>query len=74
MQFHDPKNLAEALSIEAGQLLENFPWKTTEQCRNLTAEELENIKVEPGDIFVFLTHPGREYKIDLLGEVERKSR
>jgi hypothetical protein len=28
--FHDPKNLAEALSIEAGELLENFPWKTTE--------------------------------------------
>jgi len=25
-QFHDPKNLAEALSIEAGELLENFLW------------------------------------------------
>jgi hypothetical protein len=39
-QFHDPKNLAEALSIEAGELLENFLWKTTEQSRNLSAEEL----------------------------------
>jgi hypothetical protein len=28
-KFHDPKNLAEALSIEAGELLENFLWKTT---------------------------------------------
>ena len=43
-QFHDPKNLAEALSIEAGELLENFLWKTTEQSRNLTVEELKNVK------------------------------
>jgi len=35
-QFHDPKNLAEALSIEAGELLENFLWKTTEQSRKLS--------------------------------------
>ena len=41
-QFHDPKNLAEALSIEAGELLENFSWKTTERSRNLSAEELNN--------------------------------
>ncbi len=42
-QFHDPKSLAEALSIEARELLENFPWKTTEQSRNLTAKELKNV-------------------------------
>ena len=42
-QFHDPKNLAEALSIEAGELLENFLWKTTEQSRNLTTDKLKNV-------------------------------
>ncbi len=60
-QFHDPKNLAEALSIEAGELLENFLWKTTEQSRNLTAEELKNVKEELADIFIFLTYPSEEY-------------
>ncbi len=48
-QFHDPKNLAEALSIEAGELLENFLWKTIEQSRKLTAEELKNVKEEIAD-------------------------
>jgi hypothetical protein len=43
-QFHDPKNLAEALSIEAGELLENFLWKTTEQSRNFIAEEIKIAK------------------------------
>ena len=52
-QFHDPKNLAEALSIEAGELLENFLWKTTEQSRKLTSEELKNVKEELADIFIF---------------------
>ena len=71
-QFHDPKNLAEALSIEAGELLENFLWKTTEQSRNLTAEELKNVKEELADIFIFLTYLSEEYKIDLFKEVENK--
>jgi NTP pyrophosphatase (non-canonical NTP hydrolase) len=71
-QFHDPKNLAEALSIEAGELLQNFLWKTTEQSRNLTEEELKNVKEELADIFIFLTYLSEEYKIDLLNEVEKK--
>jgi dCTP diphosphatase len=71
-QFHDPKNLAEALSIEAGELLENFLWKTTEQSRKLSPEELKNVKEELADIFIFLTYLSAEYKIDLLQEVETK--
>jgi dCTP diphosphatase len=71
-QFHDPKNLAEALSIEAGELLENFLWKTTAQSRKLTAEELKNVKEELADIFIFLTYLCEEYKIDILAEVEKK--
>ena len=71
-QFHDPKNLAEALSIEAGELLENFLWKTTEQSRRLTDEELSNAKQEIADIFIFLTYLCEEYNIDLLKEVETK--
>ncbi len=35
-QFHDAKNLAEAISIEAGELFENFCWKTVEQSCNLS--------------------------------------
>jgi NTP pyrophosphatase (non-canonical NTP hydrolase) len=71
-QFHDPKNLAEALSIEAGELLENFLWKTTEQSRNLSTDELKNVSEELADIFIFLTYLSEEFKIDLLREAEKK--
>ena len=47
-QFHSPKNLAEGLSIEAAELLENFLWKTTEQSRQLNAKELARVKVMGG--------------------------
>jgi NTP pyrophosphatase (non-canonical NTP hydrolase) len=71
-QFHDPKNLAEAISIEAGELLENFLWKTIDQSKNLSEEQLNNIKQEVADIFIFLTYLCHEFKIDLLKEVEKK--
>ncbi len=70
-QFHDPKNLAEALSIEAGELLENFLWKSTEQSRNLLPEEQER-KRRARRHFHFPNHLGEEYKVDLLKEVENK--
>ena len=50
-QFHDPKNLAEALSIEAGELLENFLWKTTEQSRNLTEVQINKINEKLSNLF-----------------------
>ena len=71
-QFHDPKNLAEAISIEAAELLENFLWKTPEQSRSLSPLKLENVKEEAADIFIFLTYLCEEYKINLLDEVMRK--
>jgi len=71
-QFHDPKNLAEAISIEAGELLVNFLWKTVEQSRNLTDDERLNVRHEIADIFILLTYLCHEFKIDLLREVEIK--
>jgi len=71
-QFHNSKDLAVAISIEAGELLENFLWKTIEQSKNLTEKERSNVKHEIADIFIFLIYLCEEYKIDLLKEVENK--
>jgi NTP pyrophosphatase (non-canonical NTP hydrolase) len=71
-QFHDPKNLAEAISIGAGELLVNFLWKTVEQSIHLTEEERLNVKHEIADIFILLTYLCHDFNIDLLREVEIK--
>lgn len=71
-QFHDPKNLAEGLSIEAAELLENFLWKTTDESRRLDAAEKARVADELADIFVFLLYLSEELQIDLVEAAGRK--
>jgi NTP pyrophosphatase (non-canonical NTP hydrolase) len=49
-QFHDSKNLAVAISIEAAELNELFLWKTVEQSEEV---KIEKIKEELADILSF---------------------
>lgn len=46
-QFHNPKDLALALNIEAGELLESFLWKSPEQA------DVDNVKEELADVFAY---------------------
>ena len=39
-QFHSPKNLAMAASVEMAELVEIFQWLTEDQSRTLSAEQL----------------------------------
>jgi len=65
-QFHDPKNLAEAISIEAGELLEVFLWKTKEEATNLNNKDKESVREEVADIFNFLVYLCIEQDIDIF--------
>ena len=71
-QFHDLKNLAEAISIEAGELLELFLWKRTTNAGDMSATELKRSREEIADIFIFMTYFCHETKIDLLDAVDAK--
>ena len=54
-QFHSPKNLAMALSVEVAELVEHFQWLTEDQSYIEDPEKLEKIKNEIGDILIYLT-------------------
>ena len=43
-QFHSPRNLAAALSVEAAELLEQFQWLSEEQSRALDPARLEAVR------------------------------
>src|SRR5215467_11435806 len=51
-QFHSPKNLAMALSVEASELLEEFQWLTEEQSRALDPERRERVRLEMADVLI----------------------
>ncbi|GLH63077.1 nucleotide pyrophosphohydrolase [Parageobacillus sp. G301] len=61
-QFHTPKDLAISLSLEAGELLENFQWKSSEEA---VKTNLENIKDEIADVVIYALLLSHELGIDL---------
>lgn len=58
-QFHNPKDLALAISIESGELLESFLWKDAENA------DPGKVKEELADIFSFALLLADKYKLDV---------
>ncbi len=65
-QFHSPKNLAMALSIEASELMELFLWKTEEESFQVRSENEGPLKEELADVFLYLLRLASILEIDLL--------
>lgn len=73
-QFHSPKNLAMALSVEVAELLETFQWLTEEQSRKLTPEQSVAAAHEIADVQVYLVRLADKLGIDIGSAVEAKMR
>jgi NTP pyrophosphatase (non-canonical NTP hydrolase) len=71
-QFHNPKNLAMALSAEVGELVEHFQWLTFEQAENLPAQTREEVALEAADVLLYLVRLCDKCAIDLAAAAERK--
>ena len=71
-QFHSPKNLAMALSVEVAEILELFQWLTEEQTINLSPDKLEKVKEEIGDVQIYLVRLADQLGIDPLQAAEEK--
>jgi NTP pyrophosphatase (non-canonical NTP hydrolase) len=71
-QFHAPKNLAMALIVEAGELVELFQWLTPEESAALTAEQREAVEQEMADVLLYLVRLADRLQVDLLSAAERK--
>lgn len=58
-QFHNPKDLAIAINVEAGELLELFLWKDAEDAKK------EKIKEELADVFAYALLLAEKYNFDV---------
>jgi NTP pyrophosphatase (non-canonical NTP hydrolase) len=58
-QFHNPKDLALAINIEAGELLEEFLWKKPEEAK------IEKVKEELADVFAYAFLLAEKYDFDV---------
>jgi NTP pyrophosphatase (non-canonical NTP hydrolase) len=70
-QFHNPKDLALALNIEAGELLEAFLWKPSEQA------DIDKVKEELADVFAFAFLLAEKYDFNvkqiMLEKIEKNA-
>src|SRR4249919_1429911 len=71
-QFHSPKNLASALIVEAGELLEHFQWMTEAQSRELAPEQLEAVGAEIADVLLYLIRLADALGIDPVAAAQAK--
>ncbi len=71
-QFHTPKNLAIALSVEAGELLEHFQWMSDQDSTRLSRERLAKISEEMADVLLYLIRLADLLDVDLIQSANRK--
>lgn len=71
-QFHAPKNLVMALSVEASELLEHFQWLNEQQSHELPADKLREVSHEMADIFIYLMRLSDKLGVDMVKAVEEK--
>ena len=72
MQFHDPKNMAVSIILEASELLEHFQWKTTEEVEKYARQNNAKIKDEIADIALYIFELADNLGISVMSAMEEK--
>lgn len=67
--YHNEKDLAISISLEANELLENFQWRNSEEA---VSESKQNIKEEMADVFIYLLQLAEKMDVDLQEEAFKK--
>jgi NTP pyrophosphatase (non-canonical NTP hydrolase) len=71
-QFHSPKNLTMALSVEVAEIVEHFQWLSEAQSNELPEQTLDKVETELADTLLYLVRLADKLDIDLLDAARRK--
>lgn len=75
-QFHNPKNLAMSIAIEAAELMEHFQWLTPEAARKIQSSDMdmEKVREELADILCYALSFANAMGIDVSTALSEKLR
>jgi NTP pyrophosphatase (non-canonical NTP hydrolase) len=73
-QYHSPKNLAMALSVEVSEIVEIFQWLTTQESSTAENVDLHHLEEEIGDVMIYLTMLSRKFNLHPIIAAQRKMR
>lgn len=73
-QFHNPKDVALSLLLEAAELLEHFQWKNKEEMEKYVKVSKQEIGEELADVLYWVLLMSHDLKIDILDALTKKIR
>lgn len=71
-QFHNPKDVAISLALEASEVLEHFQWKSHEEVKEYVQTHKDAIGEELADVLYWVLLMGHDLNIDLFDALEKK--
>jgi NTP pyrophosphatase (non-canonical NTP hydrolase) len=71
-QFHSPKNLAAALAVEAGEVLEHFQWLSESESATLDDARRREVALELADVLLYLVRLADRLDVDLMAAAREK--
>ncbi|MGQ4914397.1 MAG: nucleotide pyrophosphohydrolase [Candidatus Asgardarchaeia archaeon] len=74
-KYHNPKDLAISIAIEAGELLELFQWRTVDNINSKIKTNkfyLERVKEELADVMIYCIHLANVLDIDITQAIVSK--
>lgn len=71
-QFHNPKDMALSLLLEAAEVLEHFQWKNTEEMEKHLKDNKADVAEELADVLYWVLLMAHDFDVDVTKEFERK--
>lgn len=71
-QFHNPKDVALSLVLEAGEVMEHFQWKNIEEMTKYVVEHKNEIGEELADVLYWVLLMSHDLDIDVIKALEKK--
>ena len=71
-QFHNPKDVALSLSLEAAEVLEHFQWKNDKELEEYVVTHKEQIGEELADVFYWVLLMSDDLGINIANALEKK--
>ncbi|MBI2047635.1 MAG: nucleotide pyrophosphohydrolase [Parcubacteria group bacterium] len=71
-QFHNPKDVALSLVLEAAEVMEHFQWKSKEEIEKYVVDSKLDIAEELADVLYWVLLMSNDLNIDVLDSLEKK--
>jgi dCTP diphosphatase len=71
-QFHSPKNLSMAITVEAAGLAEYFVWTDSQDPETFSPEKREQVELQVADVFLYVLRLSQVMDIDLIAAARKK--